>query len=62
MDIFYKAGETWVVVTDPATGNAVKLTATTQVQIVRGGGLYGVLKDATVGACGVYWEAGSRQH
>ena len=62
VDIYYKSGETWVVVSDPATGSPVKLTVAIPVQILRGGALYGILKDLTAGACGVYWEAGSRQH
>jgi hypothetical protein len=60
VDIYYRANNTWVVVADPATGNAVRLTASIPVQVLRGGPLYGVLKDATAGACGVYWEPGAR--
>jgi hypothetical protein len=60
VDIYYRANNTWVVVADPATGNAVKLTASIPVVRLAGGPLYGVLKDATAGACGVYWEPGTR--
>lgn len=62
VDIYYRAGNTWVVVADPSTGNAVKLTASIPVQILRGGPLYGVLKDATAGNCSVYWEPASRHY
>lgn len=61
-DIYYRSGNTWVVVADPATGNAVKLTASIPVVRLAGGPLYGVLKDATVGSCGVYWEPASRDY
>ena len=60
VDIYFRSGNSWVVVADPATGNAVKLTTAIPVQILRGGGLYGVLKDATAGACGVYVDYGTR--
>jgi hypothetical protein len=61
-DIYYRAGNTWVVVADPATGNAVKLTAGVPAIRLAGGPLYGVIKDATVGLCGVYWEPASRDY
>lgn len=60
VDIYYRANNAWVVVADPSTGNAVKLTASIPVVRLAGGPLYGVLKDATAGACGVYWEPGAR--
>lgn len=61
-DIYYRSGDTWVVVADPATGNAVKLTASVPAIRLAGGPLYGVLKDATAGSCGVYWEPASRDY
>lgn len=61
-DIYYRAGNTWVVVADPATGNAVKLTASIPAVRLAGGPLYGVLKAATAGACAVYWEPASRDY
>lgn len=61
-DIFIRSGNTWVVVADPATGNAVKLTAGIPAVRLAGGPLYGILKDATVGSCGVYWEPASRDY
>lgn len=60
-DIYYRANNTWVVVAD-LTGTAVKLTASLPAIRLAGGPLYGVLKDATAGACGVYWEPGTRSY
>lgn len=60
IDVYIMAGNTWVLVADPATGTPIRLTAAIPSQVFRGGALYGVLKDATVGACGVYVDYGTR--
>lgn len=61
-DIFIRSGNTWVIVADPVTGNAIKLTAGVPAVRLAGGPLYGILKDATAGSCGVYWEPASRDY
>lgn len=62
VDIYLRSGSAWVVVADPSTGNAVKLTASIPTQTLRGGPEYGVLKDATAGACGVFVDYGVREY
>ncbi len=52
VDIFFNSGGTWMTAAD-STGTAIKLTATITSQVLEGGPMYGVLKDATVGACAV---------
>lgn len=47
------SGTTWITLVD-SVGNAVKLTATVPMRTLYAPALYGVLKDATAGACGVY--------
>lgn len=61
-DIYVNCEGTWIVVADPATGNAVKLTATIPVQVLRGGPLYGIAKDATAGNCAVTVDYGTAQN
>ena len=58
-DIYVMAGNTWTIAVD-AFGAAAKLTATKPMAILRGGPTYGVTKDATAGACGVYCDFLSR--
>lgn len=55
VDIFVSVdgGTTWITLVD-SVGTAIVLTATVPMQTIYGQGLYGFLKDATVGACGVY--------
>lgn len=62
VDIYVRSDTAWVVVADPATGNAVKLTATIPAVSLRGGPLYGVLKDATAGSCSVNVDYGTRTY
>lgn len=61
-DIYFNCEGAWVVVADPDTGNAVKLTAAIPVQVLRGGPLYGITKDATVGSCAVTVDYGTAQN
>lgn len=60
VDIYVRVNETWVILADPQSGAPIKLTSTVPTQNLRGGPLYGVLKDATAGSCGVYWGPLSR--
>jgi hypothetical protein len=53
VDIFFNSGGTWMTAAD-ATGTAIKLTASITSQVLEGGPTYAVVKDATVGACGVF--------
>ena len=62
VDLYVNSGGSWVVVADPATGSAVKLTASIPEQTLRGGPLYGVLKDATAGSCSVNVDYASRTY
>lgn len=55
VDIYVRVNNSWILYTDEATGTAIKLTATSAHKTVRGGPEYGILKDATAGACGVFW-------
>ena len=51
-DIFMDVNGTWKTVVD-LTGTAVKLTASITMVTLEGGPRYGVVKDATAGACAV---------
>ena len=52
-DLFIKVGTGWEVLADSA-GTARKLTATITQLTLEGGPTYGVTKDATAGACGIF--------
>lgn len=60
VDIQVKVGNSYKTVTD-LTGAAVKLTQTISIVELAGGPEYAVIKDATVGACAVFWTPGSRR-
>lgn len=57
VDIVKDVGGTWKALTDK-DGNVQVLTATITTLVVDAAGRYGVLKDATVGSCGVYADLG----
>lgn len=58
VDIYLKAGNTWVLAPNRALDGAAVLTATITALRLEGGLEYGVRKDATAGACGVYFNLG----
>lgn len=52
-DLYVKVGAGWEVLVD-AAGTARKLTAAITMLTLDGGPRYGVTKDLTAGACGIY--------
>ena len=58
VDIYVKAGGTFVLAPNRALDGPAKLTATITALRLEGGLEYGVRKDATAGACGVYFNIG----
>ena len=54
VDLFIEAGGTFVALPDAAMTGTAKLTATITALALDAGYRYGVRKDSTVGACGVY--------
>lgn len=51
--VYIRSGATWVTAKDNA-GAVYRLSATVTMLSLPNGPVYGVLKDATAGACGIY--------
>lgn len=58
VDIYIRAGTTWVPAPNRALDGAAKLTATITALRLEGGVEYGIRKDATASPCGVYMNVG----